>query len=164
MAFKTTDLCDEYENDPALKMAEPLFSDYGGITAFCGEIVTVSVLDDNVLVRSILETEGNQRVLVVDGKGSTQCALMGDMVAQIACDNKWSGVVINGCIRDSVDISRIAVGVKALHIVPKRSRKEGKGERDIPLEFAGITFHPGSFLYADEDGILVSDRNLEASP
>lgn len=163
MDFKTTDLADEYEDDPSLQMAEPLFQDFGGTVAFCGPIATVKVLDDNVLVRSTLETPGEGRVLVVDGEGSTRCALMGDLVAQIACDNGWAGVVINGCVRDSADIAKIAVGAKALATVPKRSQKEGKGTQDVPVSFAGVMFRPGDYLYADEDGILIAKKDLLAT-
>ena len=158
MSFKTPDLCDEFEGE--VRVAEPLFRDYGGAGSFHGPIVTVRVFEDNVLVRETLETEGRRRVLVVDGGGSTRCALMGDRLAQFAYENGWAGVVINGCIRDSVEISKITVGVKALHAVPRRSAKEGIGERDVPVSFAGITFTPGHYLYADADGIIVADRDL----
>ncbi len=160
MAFKTTDLCDKYETDPTLQVAEPLFGDYGGRTAFCGPIATVKVCEDNVLVRQILETPGEGRVLVVDGEASTWCALLGDMVAQIARDNGWSGIVINGGVRDASEIAQIKIGVKARFTVPRRSRKEGKGRKDTPLAFAGVIFRPGDYLYADEDGILIAERDL----
>lgn len=158
MSFKTPDLCDEFGE--LVWMAEPLFRDYGGAGSFHGPIVTVRVFEDNVLVRETLETEGQRRVLVVDGGGSTRCALMGDRLARFAYENGWAGVVINGCIRDSEEISKITVGVKALHAVPRRSAKEGIGERDVPVSFAGITFAPGHYLYADADGIIVADRDL----
>jgi regulator of ribonuclease activity A len=158
VSFKTPDLCDEFEE--SVWMAEPLFRDYGGAGSFHGSIVTVRVFEDNVLVRETLEAEGQRRVLVVDGGGSTRCALMGDRLARFAYENGWAGVVINGCIRDSEEISKITVGVKALHTVPKRSAKEGVGERDVPVSFAGITFAPGHYLYADADGIIVANRDL----
>jgi len=156
--FKTPDLCDEFEE--SVRVTEPLFRDYGGAESFCGPIATVRVFEDNLLVRETLETEGRRRVLVVDGGGSTRCALMGERLAWFAYENGWSGVVINGCIRDSEEISKITVGVKALHTVPRRSAKEGVGERDVPVSFAGITFAPGHYLYADADGIIVADRDL----
>lgn len=158
MDFKTTDLCDEFEG--RVQVAEPVFRDFGKRVAFGGQIVTVKVFEDNVLVRGILETEGQGRVLVVDGEGSTGCALVGDQVAQIACDNGWAGIVVHGCIRDSEDIAAIPVGLKALGAVPKRSGKEGKGQRDTPVYFAGAVFKPGAYLYADADGIIVSDEDL----
>ena len=158
MSFKTPDLCDEFEE--SVRVADPLFRDFGGAGSFHGPIATVRVFEDNVLVREELETEGQRRVLVVDGGGSTRCALLGDRLGRFAYENSWAGIVINGCIRDSEEISRITVGVMALHAVPRRSAKSGVGERDVPVSFAGITFTPGHYLYADADGVIVADRDL----
>ncbi len=158
MSFKTPDLCDELEE--SVRVADPLFRDFGGAGSFHGPVATVRVFEDNVLVREKLETEGQRRVLVVDGGGSTRCALLGDRLARFAYENGWAGIVINGCIRDSEEISRITVGVKALHAVPRRSAKRGVGERDVLVSFAGNTFTPGHYLYADADGVIVSDRDL----
>jgi regulator of ribonuclease activity A len=160
MDFKTADLCDEFEQ--SVRVAEPLLRDYGGSTSFYGSLITVKVFEDNVLVREALETDGQGRVLVVDGGGSTRCALLGDRLAQLAHENGWAGIVVDGCIRDSDEISRIPVGVKARHAVPKKSTKRGIGERDVPVRFAGLTFTPGHYLYADQDGIVVADRDLLA--
>jgi len=129
MDFKTADLCDEFEQ--SVGVAEPLFHGYGGTASFRGKIATIKVFEDNVLVREALETDGQQRVLVVDGGGSTRCALVGDRLALLAHDNGWAGIVINGCVRDSAEISEIPVGGKALHAVPRKSSKEGAGERDV---------------------------------
>jgi regulator of ribonuclease activity A len=58
---------------------------------------------------------------------------MGERLARLVrLRNGWAGVVINGCICDSEEISRSTVGVKALYTVPKRSAKEDVGERDVP--------------------------------
>jgi regulator of ribonuclease activity A len=160
MDFKTADLCDEFEQ--SVRVAEPLLRDYGGSTSFYGSLITVKVFEDNVLVREALETDGQGRVLVVDGGGSTRCALLGDRLAQLAHENGWAGIVVDGCIRDSDEISRIPVGVKARHAVPKKSTKRGIGERNVPVRFAGLTFTPGHYLYADQDGIVVADRDLLA--
>jgi regulator of ribonuclease activity A len=158
MDFKTADLCDEFEQ--SVGVAEPLLRGYGGNTSFYGSLATVKVFEDNVLVREALETDGQGRVLIVDGGGSTRCALVGDRLAQLAHENGWAGIVVDGCIRDSDEISRIPVGVQARHAVPKKSAKEGLGERDVPVRFAGVTFTPGHYLYADPDGIIVADRDL----
>jgi len=158
MDFQTTDLCDAHEFK--VGVAQPIFRDFGGNTHFFGQITTVKAMEDNTLVRAAAESPGNGRVLVVDGSGSLGVAMLGDQVAQIACDNDWAGFVINGAIRDSEAVSEIAIGVKALAAVPNRSRKENEGKTDIAVHFAGATFHPGHWLYADPDGILVSPEPL----
>ena len=158
MDFKTTDLCDDFSDH--LQVAEPIFGDYGGEIMFSGTIVTLKVFEDNSLVRSALEEPGDGQVLVVDGGGSMRCALLGDQLAELAEENDWAGVVVNGCIRDSAAISEIPIGVKALGVHPLKSVKRGIGERDIPVRFAGITFLSGHYVYADEDGLLVSEKPL----
>ena len=156
--FKTADLCDEHSD--SLKIAQPLFNDYGKKISFGGEISTVKCFEDNSLVRSQLEQPGNGRVLVVDGGGSTRCAMVGDILAQMGADNGWSGIIVYGCIRDSGVIATIDIGVKALGTLPLKSLKKGEGDIDITVHFADVDFVPGQFAYADEDGIIVSPRAL----
>ena len=156
--FKTADLCDEHSD--TLKIAQPLFNDYGKNISFGGEISTVKCFEDNSLVRRQLEQPGNGRVLVVDGGGSTRCALLGDILAQMGADNGWNGIVVYGCIRDSGVIATINIGVKAMGTFPLKSFKKGEGEIDITVHFADVDFVPGQFAYADEDGIILSPKAL----
>ena len=161
MEIKTTDICDGHPS--LVEIADPIFRDYGGVKSFYGKIATVRVFEDNVLVRETLETAGAGRVLVVDGGGSLGCALMGDRIAQLAWDNGWAGVVINGCIRDSQEVGRIPVGVKALNTCPKKSGKNRTGDTNIAVSFAGVIFSPGRYLYADGDGMVAADTDLLGS-
>ena len=156
--FKTADLCDEHSD--ALSVAAPMFRDYGQRITFGGPITTVKCFEDNSLVREQLEQQGNGRVLVVDGGGSMRCAMVGDMLAKLGADNGWSGILVYGCIRDSGVIANIDIGVKALATHPLKSVKKGIGEVDVAVHFADTDFIPGQFLYADEDGIIVSASAL----
>ncbi len=70
---------------------------------------------------------GRGRVLVVDGGASMRCALLGDQLAKAAVDNGWSGIIVNGCIRDSEDIGKMALGVKAISTHPLKSSKRDPG-------------------------------------
>ncbi len=158
MPFRTADLCDAHES--AVRVAEPIFRDYGGEPDFCGPIATVKVYEDNVLVRRALETPGRGRVLVVDGGGSLRYALVGDMLAGLAQANGWAGIVVNGCVRDAAELANIPIGIKALATNPLKSKKGGAGEIDVPVTFAGLTFAPGEYLYADGDGVLVATSEL----
>lgn len=158
MHFATADLCDAFGN--AARAAAPLFKDFGGAARFWGPIATVQVTEDNALVCEVLETAGRGRVLVVDGGGSTRCALVGGRLAQLAHANGWSGLVVNGCVRDSAELARIPIGVRALAAAPRKSGKAGTGKRGVPVEVAGVTFTPGHWLYADADGIIVAVQNL----
>ena len=158
MNYKTADLYDKYEN--SLSICEPLFSDYGGQITFSGKVRTLKCFEDNSLVRDMLGETVDGDVLVVDAGGSRRCAMLGDMLAQMGVDNGWSGVIMNGCIRDAEDIATMPLGVKALATHPAKSKKQGVGERDIAVSFAGVNFVPGHYLYADRDGIVVSDTML----
>jgi regulator of ribonuclease activity A len=156
--ISTADLCDTHADE--LQIAEPGLVTMGGAPAFGGPIATVQVLEDNVLVRQALEEPGLGRVLVVDGGGSLRCALLGDMLATLARDNGWAGVIVNGCVRDSEAIAGLEVGVMALATHPRKSAKLGHGERDVPVTFAGVTFRPEHVVYADRDGIVVAASPL----
>jgi regulator of ribonuclease activity A len=159
MKNATTDLCDAHPDD--VRVVAPLFRDFGGLTAFSGPIVTIKSHEDNVIFRKALEEPGAGRVLVVDGGGSLRCALMGGNLAEIGAKNGWSGVLLNGCVRDVGEVRAVAIGVKALAVHPIKSGKKGEGARDVPVTFGGITFRPGEMLYADENGVVVSARPLE---
>jgi regulator of ribonuclease activity A len=154
----TADLYDEYGD--SLSVFAPVFQDFGGIVDFEGPVSTLKVHEDNYLVRAALEEPGEGRVLVVDGGGSLRCALIGDKLAALGAHNEWAGIVVFGCIRDAVPISNIQLGVKALATNPRKSIKKGAGDRDITLRFADVLVTPGSYLYADRDGIVLSDREL----
>lgn len=158
MQVKTADLIDQFERQ--VQVLDPVFVNYGGADSFYGKVVCVRVFEDNVLVRQTLETNGKGCVLVVDGGGSVKCALIGDILSQLAIDNQWSGLIIYGAIRDSKEISRMPIGLKALNASPVKSRKAGLGATGEPLQFAGVTIHPGNYVYADLDGILVADIDL----
>ena len=156
--FKTADLCDDHSDQ--LSVAAPMFRDYGQRISFGGPITTVKCFEDNSLVRQQLENPGEGRVLVVDGGGSMRCAMVGDMLAKLGADNDWNGIIVYGCIRDSGVIATLDIGVKAMATHPLKSVKKGIGEIDVPVHFADVDFIPGQFVYADEDGIILSPTAL----
>ncbi len=158
MSYATADLYDEYGD--SLQVATPMFHNYGGVNKFFGIISTVKCHEDNSFVRSTLEQPGEGKVLVVDGGGSLRCALLGDMLAEIGIKNGWTGIIVYGCIRDSAVIGEMDIGVKGLNTNPKKSLKKNIGERDVLVTFAGVNFIPGHYLYADEDGFVVSEKVL----
>lgn len=158
MSFTTADLYDEHEE--SLQIATPMFNDYGGKKKFSGPASTVKVFEDNSFVRAALEEPGEGKVLVVDGGASLRCALVGDMLAELAKDNGWEGIIVYGCIRDSVVIGNIDIGVKALNTNPRKSVKKGVGERDVSVTFADVTINSGDYIYADEDGVVISAEKL----
>ena len=159
MSLKTTDLCDAHPKK--VSVAEPIgFKDFGGARLFNGKIETVKCFEDNSFVRKALEQNGEGKVLIVDGGGSMRCALLGDMLGELGVKNKWNGIIVYGCIRDSAAMATLALGVKALNTIPLKINKRNEGQQNIPLRFAGVDFIPGEFVYADEDGIITSRESL----
>jgi len=130
MTQATAELSDTY--DTMIQVAQPIFRDFGGVSAFSGPIATVQANEDNTSVRAMLAQEGHGRVLVVDGGGSLRCALVGDQLAQLAQDNGWAGVVVNGCVRDTSALEEMRLGVRALAAMPRRSEKRAAG-REVSL-------------------------------
>lgn len=159
MSFVTCDLCDE--NPELVKVVEPLFNNYGGRSVFHGEIVTVKCHEDNSVVKENVAKPGEGKVMVVDGGGSLRCALLGDMLAAKAADNGWAGIIIYGCIRDVDEIRNTDVGVQALRTIPIKSKRQGRGDLNIAITFGGVTFNPGEYVYADNNGIIVSPEPLK---
>ena len=160
MDLLTTDLCDAHED--RVRVVEPMFSSFGGRDAFHGQIATLKLFEDNSLVRMALESPGEGRVLVIDGGGSLRRALLGDQLAALAVQNRWAGIVVYGCIRDSRAIGQMDIGVFAIDTHPMKTVKKNAGEADIPVSFGGVTFIPGEWLYADDDGVVVSAAPLHS--
>ena len=153
----TADLFDAHPD--AASCALPLRS-FGLRRSFAGRIRTVKSYQDNVLLKELLSKPSHGEVLVVDGGGSLQCALVGDMIAMLGMNSGWAGVIVHGAIRDSVAIDAMEFGIKALGTNPRKSTKNGDGLVDVPVSFGGVNFVPGHWLYSDEDGILVSPSPL----
>lgn len=156
--FATADLIDIRPETPS---CQTQFRSFGKRDRFYGRIRTLKVKDDNGLVKSVLNSPSEAEVLVVDGSGSMASALMGDMIASASVKNGWAGVVIFGCIRDSEAIDEMDFGVKALGTNPKKSAKDGEGQKDVPLDLGGVVFEPGAWLYSDPDGILISHEPFD---
>lgn len=149
----TADLYDE-RGDELDSLALQLH-DIGGHVAFDGPVRTIRCHRDNALVKELLATPGEGAVLVIDGGGSLESALVGDLIAASAVENGWAGIIVHGAIRDRVAIGELPLGVKALGSNPRKSAKDGVGEVDVPVEIAGVAFRPGAHVWADADGILV---------
>ncbi len=162
--FSTADLCDAHEDSVEVVSAELAFQSFGGRKQFYGQIVTIKCHEDNTLVKQQVAQQGQGKVLVVDGGGSKRCALLGDLLAKDAEKNRWEGIIIWGCIRDSDVVKELNVGVKALGTHPKKSFRHDhtKGLHNIEIKLGGVVFKPGHYVFSDSDGIIVSPKDLLA--
>jgi regulator of ribonuclease activity A len=156
----TADIVDTYRDSGRIVRCEIQFVQFGGRTRFAGPVRTVATLEDNALVKRLAGEPGHGCVLVVDGGGSLRTALVGDKIAGAAAVNGWAGLVLFGAVRDTAVLRTIPIGIKALGSNPWTSAKAGTGSVDVPVTIGGTAFHPGAWLYSDEDGILVADSEL----
>ena len=159
MQYVTPDLCDAYPE--LVQVAEPMFANFGGRDSFGGQIVTVKCFEDNSLVKSQADEPGHGKVLVVDGGGSLRRALLGDMIAEKAAKNGWEGMLIYGCVRDVDVLAQMDLGVQALASHPMKTDKRGIGDLNVVVSFAGLTFKPGDYLYADNNGVIIAPQPLQ---
>jgi regulator of ribonuclease activity A len=158
MSPATADLYDRFED--ILQSCELQFRRIGGRKAFFGAIRTVKCHEDNALLKDMLSSAGEGQVLVVDGGGSLRTALVGDVIAGLGVKNGWAGIIVNGAVRDTDAIGELDIGLKALGFNPRKSTKTKAGAADIPVQFGGVTFQPGHWLYSDADGVVISPKPL----
>lgn len=162
--FNTCDLLDDYA-DKSIQVLYPnlngaFFRPFGAKRAFCGQIVTVKCFEDNSRVKELLATDGTGKVLVVDGGASFRCALMGDMIGESAVKNNWQGVIIYGCVRDVDVLATQDLGIYALASIPQKSVRKGVGDVGVDLSIGNVIFRQGDYVYADNNGIIVSNEAL----
>ena len=153
MSWTTCDLCDAHE--AVARVPQLTWRGFGGRVRFAGPVATVKCFEDNSCIKELGATPGQGRVLVVDGGGSLRCALVGDMIGADFQRNGWAGLVVWGAVRDTAELGRLDLGVKALGAIPRRSVRRGEGAVDIELVFGGVAWRPGDMLFADEDGVIL---------
>lgn len=168
--FATCDFCDLHKNDSSdeFRVLAPVFKNFGGLRQFSGPVVTVKCFEDNSSVKAAVDSVGYLetpagrvgQVLVVDGGGSLRRALLGGNLGAAAARNGWAGVVIDGCVRDVTELSTLPVGIRALASMPMPTEKRHAGLTNLAVQIQGVWVHPGDWLYADADGMVVSRRSL----
>jgi regulator of ribonuclease activity A len=169
-SFATCDLWDAHKNaaPEVFRVLPPVLRDFGARRVFCGPVVTVKCYEDNSLVKAAVESAGFEetpdgrigKVLVVDGAGSLRRALLGGNLGAAAARNGWAGVVIDGCVRDVAELAVLDVGIRALASIPMATERKNQGLQDLAVQIQGVWVHPGDWLYADADGIVISATQL----
>ena len=159
MDISTPDICDDH---PDVLVLSSEFKSYGKRASFWGEIVTIKCFEDNSKVKELVNTAGEGKVLVVDGGGSRRNSLLGDQLALAASDNGWAGIVINGAVRDVKILKETNLGIFALGSVPRKTEKRGLGDVNVTIMIGDLSIKPGQYLYADENGVIISEENYFA--
>lgn len=163
--FSTCDFCDLHKADDSgsFRVLPPALATFGGLKKFAGQVSTVKCFEDNALVKAALDTPGEGRVLVVDGGGSLRRALVGGNLARAAAANGWAGVVVDGCVRDALELQAAQVGIFARALTPMPTVKRDEGQRDVGVQILGVWVRPSDWLYADQDGIVVAAAALHST-
>ena len=161
MRIDTSELCDIYLDQ--VDVVDPIFSSFGGVSAFSGKITTIKCFESNGLIAEVLEEEGQGRVLLIDGGGAVRRALIDAELAQLAADNGWEGIIVYGAVRQIDQLENIDIGIQALAPIPVSADKQTSGEVDVPVNFGGVSFLPEDFVYADLTGIILSPEQLDLS-
>ena len=157
--FSTPDLSDNYLNN--IQIGKTLFNSYGAVSSFSGQVETISCADDNSLVKEILNKNGEGKVLVIDAQGVEHASMVGDQIALRAYENNWSGILINGAVRDVEILSSISIGIFAKSSIPMKTDKNNLGSRSVDLFFGNVMIKTGNWLYADSNGWVISNKMLE---
>jgi regulator of ribonuclease activity A len=166
MTISVCDLCDTYEaefagsNAKQLRLLPDAYKSYGGVASFHGQAHTLRCPEDNSRVREAVAQAGAGRVLVVDGGGMLRRALLGGNLAVMAAKNGWTGILVHGAVRDVAELRAAALGIKALALCPLRTDKRGLGDAGVPVTISSHHVQPGDWVYADEDGVLISGAQL----
>lgn len=158
MQYNTSLLCDIYAD--TVDVAEPLLTNFGGRSSFAGEVVTIKCFESVGLIYKALEENGAGKVLLIDGGGSLRRALINGHIAELAVENDWEGIVINGCVREIDILEELDIGIQAITAMPVGAADDEIGEINAPVNFAGVTFLPEDFLYADSTGVIISPEPL----
>ncbi|PMO52841.1 ribonuclease E activity regulator RraA [Vibrio breoganii] len=161
MEYNTSALCDVYLDQ--VDVVEPMFSNFGGSASFAGQVTTIKCFEGNGLIRSVLEQDGQGRVLLIDGGGSLRRALIDAEIASLAEENEWEGLVVYGSVREIDELEDMSIGIQALASIPVGASQTDVGELDVPVNFGGVSFLPEDYLYADNTGIILSQEPLDTN-
>lgn len=98
----------------------------------------------------------------MDGGGDLRAAIFDANMAMAAQRNGWKGVIIHGAVRNARQLATTNIGIKALGTNPVRGQAQ-KGQPGAALTFGGLQINPGFWIYADKDGIVISEREISGA-
>uniref|UniRef100_UPI004047EDEA ribonuclease E activity regulator RraA n=1 Tax=Aliarcobacter sp. TaxID=2321116 RepID=UPI004047EDEA len=159
MNIHTADLCDDNQ-DKKIQVLSSKFKNYGGLKRFYGQIVTVKLDKSNWRLLEMLRDEDGQGKIVVVDNAQEFFGVVGDKLMAYADKNNWAAIILNGYVRDTDETKNISVGLFAIGTCPLRNFEKTDSERGIELNFEGVTFNDGDYIYADNDGVLITKEKL----
>ena len=159
MSIQTADLCDD-NRDKNIQVLSAKFKNYGGLKQFGGEIVTVKLDKSNWRLLEMLRDESGEGKIVVVDNAQQFFGVVGDKLMTFAKNNNWKAIILNGYVRDIDETKNINVGLYAIGTCPLRNFEITNSQRGTELNFEGVTFNNGDYIYADNDGVIVTKSKL----
>jgi 4-hydroxy-4-methyl-2-oxoglutarate aldolase len=127
----------------------------------CGPAITVEVHPaDNLMIHVAMKIAQKGDVIIVNARGNIKNGIYGDILNSVAKRKELGGIVIDGAIRDCVEIEKSGVPVFSRGICPLGGGKEGPGQVNVPISCGGVVINPGDMVVGDGDGIVVVPRGL----
>lgn len=159
MNIQTADLCDD-NRDKKIAVLSAKFKNYGGLKNFYGEIITVKLDKSNWLLLDMLKNENGEGKIVIVDNSEEFFGVVGDKLMAFAKKNNWKAIILNGYVRDTDETKNIEVGLFAIGTCPLRNFEQTESSKNIELNFGGVTFNSGDYIYADNDGVIISKEKL----
>ncbi|MFC7394555.1 RraA family protein [Scopulibacillus cellulosilyticus] len=141
---------------------DPLIKSLKEEYQICGRAFTVQVpMNDNLLVLQAIKEARSGDILVIDAKGDRHFAVAGDFILGMAQTLGVGGIVVDGVIRDIVDVKKLDFPVFCKGTTVAASQKYGRGSLNEPISCGGKTVQPGDLIIGDADGVVVVPKNIE---
>jgi len=159
MDFKTADLCDDNKNKN-IQILSSDYINYGGSKCFQGEIITIKLDKSNWDLLDMLKNEDGEGKIVVVDVDQEFYGVVGDKLSAYACKNNYEAIIINGYVRDVSETKKFPLGLYAVGTCPLRNFEKTQAHKGVELNFGGVTFNENDYVYADEDGIIITSEKL----
>lgn len=128
---------------------------------FAGNAITVRMRSaDNLMLHKAIALAKEGDIIVVDTYGSESNSIFGEMMATAALKNGVAGIVIDGGIRDILELKNMKAPVFAKCITPAVGDKHGPGEINFPISCGGVAVNPGDVIVGDANGVVVINRDM----
>jgi 3-hexulose-6-phosphate synthase / 6-phospho-3-hexuloisomerase len=108
-----------------------------------------------------IDLAGEGDVIVIEA-GGLGPALWGELATHSAIQRKAAGVVIDGAIRDTVEIRALGFPAFSRLITPTAGEPKGFGEINVPIKVGGRRVFPGDWVVGDDDGLIIIPREKVA--